>query len=102
MERLSMKARKELTQKVCQHYRMAGKKEKTVILTEFVHATGYDRSYAATLLRSYGKTVSTVRDNKTYKYFSTKQKAKRGGRPVVYTRSLSDFKASRRFLMIFS
>ena len=90
MERLSMKTRKELTQKVCQHYRMAGKKEKTVILTEFVHATGYDRSYAATLLRSYGKTVSTVRDNKTYKYCSTKQKAKRGGRPVVYTRPVRD------------
>ena len=40
MERLSMKTRKELTQKVCQHYQMAGKKEKTVILTEFVHASG--------------------------------------------------------------
>ena len=45
-----MKTRKELTQKVCQHYRMAGTKEKTAVLTEFVHADAYDQSYAAVLI----------------------------------------------------
>ena len=59
MERLSMKTRKELTQKVCQHYRTAGKKEKTVVLTDFIYATGYDRSYAATLLKEAVKFCSS-------------------------------------------
>ncbi len=77
--RLSMKTRKKLTQKIRQHYRMVGKREKTVILTEFVHVTGHDRSYDTA---PYGKSVSTVRDSKMY--CSTRQKAgKRAVPPCI-------------------
>jgi hypothetical protein len=48
-----MNAKRELTQQVVQRYRGAARKEKSQILTEFAYATGYNRSYAATLLQGY-------------------------------------------------
>ena len=56
--RLSMKSRKELTREVSARYRKAVKKNKSRILSEFVESTGYNRSYAALLLRNYGKRVN--------------------------------------------
>ena len=50
---MSMKSRKELSQALARRYRSADRKGKTGILNEFVAATGYNRCYAAMLLRNY-------------------------------------------------
>jgi hypothetical protein len=88
--RLSMSARRELTHQVARRYRRAIRKEKSQILTEFVHATGYNRSYAATLLRGYGKKVLAPKGKDTLLYQTTRKKRKGGGRPVVYTQPVRD------------
>lgn len=88
--RLSMSARRELTHQVAQRYRGATRKEKSQILTEFVHATGYNRSYAATLLRGYGKKILVQRGKKSLLYRTSKKKRKGGGRPAVYTQPVRD------------
>lgn len=53
--RLTMKERKTMTKAVATRYRRAKKKEKGQILNDFVADTGYNRAYAARLLRSHGK-----------------------------------------------
>lgn len=53
----TMKERKVVTKLVCEQYRKARKKEKTVILNVFVQETGYNRSYAGWLLRNHGRRV---------------------------------------------
>jgi hypothetical protein len=55
--RLTMKERKKATAVVSPRYRKARKKEKGVILNEFVGLTGYGRRYAAYVLRSHGRRV---------------------------------------------
>lgn len=88
--RLSMNARRELTHQVARRYRGASRKEKSQILTEFVHATGYNRSYAATLLRGYGKNILVRKDRQPLRYQASKKKRKGGGRPLVYTRPVRE------------
>jgi len=85
-----MNAKRELTQQVVQRYRGAARKEKSQILTEFAYATGYNRSYAATLLRGYGKKLLVQKDKERLRYQSTKKKRKGGGRPIVYTQPVRD------------
>jgi len=46
-----MRTRRELTHQVVLRYRKAARKEKSLILSEFVSSSGYNRSSAATLLR---------------------------------------------------
>jgi len=53
-----MQERKVLTKALAERFRRAGKKEKGRILTEFVEAAGYNRSYAAFLLRNHGRRVA--------------------------------------------
>ncbi len=55
--RLTMKERKVVTKALCERYRKAKKKDKGTLLSEFVEATGYDRSYARWLLRQHGRRV---------------------------------------------
>ena len=80
-----MSARRELTLQVARRYRQAVRKEKSVILTEFIHATGYNRSYAATLLRGYGKKRLLGTTKGIRQYQTSKKRRKGGGRPTVYT-----------------
>jgi hypothetical protein len=54
---LTMKGRKELAEVTASRYRKAGKKEKKVILDEFVQATGLTRWYSSWVLRNHGKLV---------------------------------------------
>ena len=55
---LDLMTRKKITMKYARLYRKATtKKEKSRLLTEFVHITGYNRSYASWLLRNAGKKV---------------------------------------------
>ncbi|MBC7253852.1 MAG: hypothetical protein H5T72_07780 [Actinobacteria bacterium] len=49
--RLDLMTRKRITQEVAKRYRKAGKKEKGRILDGFRALTGYNRSYAASVLR---------------------------------------------------
>ena len=53
---LTMGERRALTEQVARRYRSAARKDKTVILGEFVEATGYTRKYAIHLLNSWGRT----------------------------------------------
>ena len=53
---LTMGERRALTEQVARRYGSAAKKDKAVILSEFVEATGYSRKYAIHLLSSWGLT----------------------------------------------
>jgi hypothetical protein len=59
--RLTMKERKRIAEATAGRYRKAGKKEKGVILNEFVELTGFARSYAALVLRNQGRVVTVSR-----------------------------------------
>lgn len=52
-----MRERKIVTKAMAAQYRRASKKKKGQLLDQFVQATGYNRSYAACLLRNHGKRV---------------------------------------------
>jgi hypothetical protein len=55
--RLTMQERKAVTKGMAEQYRRASKGKKGQILEQYVKATGYDRHYAAWLLRNHGKRV---------------------------------------------
>jgi len=55
--RLTMQERRVVTKEYAARYRRASKKEKGRMLGEFVASTGYNRVYAARLLRGYGARV---------------------------------------------
>jgi len=55
--RLTMKERKTVTKALSEQYRRASKGEKGRLLEQFVEATGYNRCYAAWLLRHHGARV---------------------------------------------
>jgi hypothetical protein len=75
-----MRERKALTREVSARYRKAGKKDKTVILNEFVKNTGYNRKYALRQLNGCGRTVSAVMDGKPVKFTAVKRR-----RPANHT-----------------
>lgn len=54
---LMMKEKKAVTKEVAKRYQKASKKQKGVILREFVALTGYNRCYASYVLRNLGKRV---------------------------------------------
>jgi len=54
---LTMKEKKAVTKELARRYRRASKKEKTMILNEFVALTNYNRFYASYLLSSHGKRI---------------------------------------------
>jgi hypothetical protein len=55
--RLTMKERQSVTAVVAVRYRKAGRKDKGHILDEFTQLTGYNRNYAAWVLRNWGKRI---------------------------------------------
>jgi hypothetical protein len=55
--RLTMKERKEAAAIIAQRYQKARKKDKGMILDEFIALTGYGRRYACGVLRSHGKKI---------------------------------------------
>lgn len=58
--RLSMKERRAVTKGLASQYQRGSKKERGEILDRFVEATGFNRSYAAGLLRNHGKRVEVA------------------------------------------
>jgi len=63
MERLTMNEKKKLTRLTAKRYHKARKRDKRTILNEFIHSTGYHRTYAAFVLRNECKTVRIGRRN---------------------------------------
>ena len=59
--RLTMKERQTVTKAMANQYRRAPKKRKGAILDQLVEATGYNRVYAAQLLRGHGKRVEAAK-----------------------------------------
>ena len=59
--RLTMKERRSLTRVISGRYKKSRKREKNRILNEFINSTGYNRKYAAYILRMQGKRIR-VRD----------------------------------------
>ncbi len=58
---LTMGERQSLVRENASRYQKASKKEKRIILDEFVHSTGYHRTYASYLLSHHGKRVVVAR-----------------------------------------
>ncbi|MBX7255141.1 MAG: transposase [Candidatus Hydrogenedentes bacterium] len=54
---LTMQERRVVTKALAEQFRRAGKRDKGRMLDDFVKATGYNRSYAAGLLRNHGRRV---------------------------------------------
>lgn len=52
-----MQEKKVITREIARRYQKASKKEKGLILDEFVKLTGYTRCYAAFLLRNWGRKI---------------------------------------------
>ena len=57
---LTMKERRLVTKALCAQYRKGTKKEKGMLLDQFVEATGYNRCYARWLLRNHGRRVAVA------------------------------------------
>ena len=81
-----MRSRKELTRVTAQRYRAAQREAKTKILDEFCASSGYNRAYAAMLLRGYGKPSRVQMGSDTLRLQPTKTPRKAGGRPPIYGR----------------
>ena len=82
---LTMSERRSLTEEVVRRYRRAGKKEKGVILGEFVKSSGYQRKYAIHLLNSWGRARWVRIDGKLVKLVVGRpRRAKRRLRPRRY------------------
>lgn len=58
--RLTMKERRTVTKALAAQYRRASKKGKGEILEQFVEAAGYNRVYAAQVLRGHGRRVQVA------------------------------------------
>jgi hypothetical protein len=58
---LNMRHKKEITAEVQARYKKASKKQKKIILDEFVELTNYNRNYASRVLRlCYGKQIGSI------------------------------------------
>ena len=58
---LTMGERQSLVRENASRYQKGSKKQKRIILDEFVHSTGYHRTYASYLLSHHGKRVVVAR-----------------------------------------
>lgn len=82
---LSMRSRKELTARQARRYRQASRSQKGKILDEFVVATGYNRDYAAMLLRGHARErVQSSGGGASVRLVPTTRRRNGGGRPPVY------------------
>ena len=84
---LTMREKKALTAEIQNRYNKASKKAKAGILDEFTATTGYNRNYAARILRlKVGKVIGYTRmGGKKIKYVIGKRKRKKYKKPRIYT-----------------
>ena len=83
--RLTVKERKKATAIVAPRYQKGRKKDKGVILNEFIELTGYGRRYASYVLRSHGK---KVRINETTVMQGDIRKSKPRKKPPIYDKDV--------------
>ncbi len=84
MKKISMKSRKEIIEKKSREYKRARKKEKSKILDSIVQLIGYNRNYAARILRNYGKKVTMLRGSNRIVFIGSFCKDKRRKRNKIY------------------
>lgn len=73
--RLTMKERRSVSAVVAKRYQKSTKKEKSTILGEYTQLTGYNRCYAAFLLRNHGRRMRV--NNNTVLVGDCRKKVKR-------------------------
>lgn len=62
---LDIRNKKQITAEIQERYKKASRKQKKVILDEFVALTGYNRNYASRVLRQYyGKLIGSIGSGK--------------------------------------
>jgi hypothetical protein len=86
MKELDMATRKKLAAAKCKRYQSANRKQKTIILNEFVAETGFNLKYAVHLPANWGKTKQVTIDGKPVKPVALKARKPKnnGGRPKKY------------------
>ena len=82
---LSMRTRQELTMAAARRYRRAHRREKSLMLDDFVADTGYSRAYAALVLRDCGGRLPYALDQSMVEAVASVKPRRAGGRPRVYT-----------------
>jgi hypothetical protein len=98
---LTMREKKALTSEIQNRYNKASKKAKAGILDEFTTTTGYNRNYAARMLRlKAGKVIGYTRmGGKKIKYVIGERKRKKYKRPRIYTYDV--FLALKKIWVVF-
>jgi len=101
MEMLDMRQKKAVTKELKKRYNKATKKGKGVILDEFCATTGYNRSYASWILKiKKDKVLGYIKSGgKRIKFVAAKKKAKKRGKPRIYTYDV--FLALKKIWVIF-
>jgi hypothetical protein len=79
-----MRSRKELTDVRARGYRCSNRAGKGRILTEFCESTGYNRAYAAMLLRAYRRVHTVGGSGSAVHLIPVKSPSSRRGRPCLY------------------
>ncbi len=86
---LEMRERQSVSREYAKRYQRSNKKDKSILLNEFIKLTGYRRDYASFLLRSWNKKVFF--HNNKVKVIGDFVKRKRGsGRKSYYLEILSE------------
>ncbi|KQC04789.1 MAG: integrase [Candidatus Cloacimonas sp. SDB] len=75
---LTMRQKKAVTKELRNRYQRASKKEKTMMLNEFIRLTGYNRCYACQILKKKERVLGYLNiAGKRIKYVADKRKIKR-------------------------
>jgi hypothetical protein len=88
-----MATRRELSKEVARRYQKAGRGEKMRVLREFCQSTGYNRHYAAFLLRNHGRQVflrSPTGERVVVLIGEHRMKKRRRERPRIYDQAVHD------------
>lgn len=98
---LAMRYRKAISAETRKRYAKATKKEKTIILDQFIAITGYNRCYASQILSVKKEKVLgyITTGGKRIKFVIGKKKKKKRKKPRIYTYDV--FLALRRIWVVF-
>jgi hypothetical protein len=81
---MTLGSRRELTKNIARRYRSSTKHAKVKILDEFCAGTGYNRDYAAELLRRTATAQQNGKGKKASMRQNSRKTRSRGGRPPKY------------------